>query len=185
MPEHLAQSIEMIAWLRDRSEGKIGGHQRAVEGFTRRLGRPLSLYIILVLVSCWVAGNLVSPHLGALALDPAPFFWMQGAVALAALLMTTVVLITQNRQGRHAEQRSHLDLQVNLLAEQKIAKLIALVEELRRDLPQVRDRVDPVAEAMKESVEPALIASILQGPESGHTLTPSPPGTAGAHRGNP
>ena len=68
MPEHLAQTIEMIAWLRDRSEGKIGGHQRAVESFTRRLGRPLSLYIILVLVSCWVAGNLVSPHLGALAL---------------------------------------------------------------------------------------------------------------------
>ncbi len=67
-----------------------------------------------------------------------------------------MVLNTQNRQGRHAEQRSHLDLQVNLLAEQKIAKLIALVEELRRDLPQVRDRVDHVAEAMKESVDPAL-----------------------------
>ena len=76
--------------------------------------------------------------------------------------MTTMVLTMQNGQGRHAEQRSHLGLQVNLLAEQKIAKLIALLEELRRDLPIVRDRKDSIAEAMAEQFNPHAVISALE-----------------------
>ena len=83
-------------------------------------------------------------------------------MALSALLMTTLVLITENRQARNAEQRSHLDLQVNVLAEHKIAKLIALVEELRRDLPMVKDRVDKEADAMQEAADPAAMLVALE-----------------------
>jgi uncharacterized membrane protein len=88
---------------------------------------------------------------------------LQGIVALSALLMTTLVLITANRQTRNAEERSHLDLQVNLLAEHKVAKLIALVEELRRDLPMVRDRIDREADSMQEAVDPAAMLAALEG----------------------
>jgi uncharacterized membrane protein len=77
--------------------------------------------------------------------------------------MTTLVLITANRQTRNAEERSHLDLQVNLLAEHKVAKLIALVEELRRDLPMVRDRIDREADSMQEAVDPAAMLAALEG----------------------
>ncbi len=68
--------------------------------------------------------------------------------------MTTGVLITQNRQSKLAEQRRHLDLQINLLTERKVSKLIELMEDLRRDLPSVKNRLDPEAEAMKEPVDP-------------------------------
>jgi len=95
-------------------------------------------------------------------IDPPPFFWLQGMVALSALLMTTLVLITANRQTRNSEERSHLDLQVNLLAERKVAKLIALVEELRRDLPMVRDRIDREADAMQEAVDPHAMLEALE-----------------------
>ncbi|MGB8299016.1 MAG: hypothetical protein WCG85_26595 [Polyangia bacterium] len=61
------------------------------------------------------------------------------------------------------EERSHLDLQVNLLAEHKVAKLIALVEELRRDLPMVRDRIDREADAMQEAVDPNAVIEVLAG----------------------
>src|SRR5262249_15009922 len=93
---------------------------------------------------------------------PPPFFWLQGTVALSALLMTTIVVTTQSRQTRHAEQRAQLELQVSLLAEAKVAKLIALVEELRRDLPSVPNRVDPVADAMTENVDPHKVMSALE-----------------------
>jgi len=49
--------------------------------------------------------------------------------------MTVGVLIKQNRQEKLAEQRAQLSLQLNLA---KIAKLIALVEELRCDLPNIK-----------------------------------------------
>lgn len=47
------------------------------------------------------------------------------------------------------------------MAEQKIAKLIELVEELRRDLPII-DRQDLVAKAMTKAVDPGNIVSVLE-----------------------
>jgi uncharacterized membrane protein len=73
-----------------------------------------------------------------------------------------MVLATQNRQRRSAEERARLDLQVNLLAEQKVAKLIALIEELRRDMPNVKNRRDRVAEAMTQAVDPHAVTTALE-----------------------
>jgi uncharacterized membrane protein len=54
-----------------------------------------------------------------------------------------------------------LNIQINLLIEQKVTKLIDLVEELRRDTPTVQDRHDPKAEAMKKTVNPHEVISNL------------------------
>jgi uncharacterized membrane protein len=75
--------------------------------------------------------------------------------------MTVAILTTQNRVAKLAQQRAQLDLQVNLIAEEKIAKLVALIEELRRDLPSVKDRKDSLAEAMTEAVDLHAVAGEL------------------------
>lgn len=63
---------------------------------------------------------------------------------------TTVVLVRQERLTKLEDRREHLDLQVNLLTEQKTTKLIHLLEELRRDVPMVKDRHDPESEAFQQ-----------------------------------
>ena len=159
----MLQDVESVASIRARAEQRLDRHQRMMEVLTAALGRPRTVYVTLSFVVGWVAFNLVMPKLfGWQRIDPPPFFWLQGMVALSALLMTTLVLITANRQTRDAEERSHLDLQVNLLAEHKVAKLIALVEELRRDLPMVRDRIDREADAMQEAVDPQAMLQALE-----------------------
>ncbi len=160
----MLQDVESVASIRARAEQRLDKHQRMMEVLTAALGRPRTVYVTLSIVVGWVAFNLVTPKLfGWQRIDPPPFFWLQGMVTLSALLMTTLVLITANRQTRNAEERSHLDLQVNLLAEHKVAKLIALVEELRRDLPMVRDRIDREADAMQEAVDPNAMIEALAG----------------------
>jgi uncharacterized membrane protein len=52
---------------------------------------------------------------------------------------------------------------VTLLVEQKVTKAIALIEELRRDLPSVQNRVDSQAEAIQEVVDPQTVLSALEG----------------------
>lgn len=158
----VAQNIDAIAALHAHAERGVSRYQRTIEVATSFLGRPLFFYFILAVVTFWVGGNLLAPRFHWRQWDPPPFSWLQGMVGLGALLMTTVVLITQNRQGKIAERRAQLDLQVNLLAEQKIAKLIALVEELRRDLPDVQDRHDPEAQAMTEAADPHAVLSALE-----------------------
>jgi uncharacterized membrane protein len=155
------ENVATVASLRARLERDVSPHQWRVERFTSTVARPSSLYAILGLVAAWVAYNLAARRLGIPAFDPPPFAWLQCLVGLSALLMSTMVLVTQSRQARDLEQRAQLDLQVNLLAEQKIAKLVALVEELRRDIPTVSNRVDPVAEVMQEPVDPHAVLSAL------------------------
>lgn len=161
-PHHLAQNVETIASLRVRAEEELSAHQRRIEQLTAALGRPRSIYVVVTAAIAWAAMNTLGRRLGIPAVDPPPFQILQGLVGLSALLMTTMVLTTQNRQSRDDERRAHLDLQVNLLAEQKVAKLIALLEELRRDLPAVPDRVDPVAESMTEPVDPQVVLTVIE-----------------------
>jgi uncharacterized membrane protein len=161
-PDKLGENVETLASLRARAEREVTSHQRRIERLTEQLGRPRTFYLIVGLAAAWCSFNALARYLGTRPFDPPPFVWLQGAIGLCALLMTTVVLVTQNRQTHHAEQRAQLELQINLLAEQKVAKLIALLEELRRDLPIVEDRVDRAAEAMKEPVDPHAVLSALE-----------------------
>ena len=157
----VGENIESIVDLHMRAEKRVSHHQRLIETVTANLGRPRFFYLILLFVATWIGVNLLLPHLGIMSFDPAPFSWLQGLVSLSALLMTTVVLITQNRHGKLDDLRMHLNLQVNLLIERKVTKLIDLVEELRRDMPQVENRHDPQAEAMKEPVNPHEVVKNL------------------------
>lgn len=162
LPDHVSHHIDTIAELRAQAESRINFHQRTIETVTANLGRPLFLNLVLLFVAGWVAVNVFPQRLGLQQFDAPPFFWLDGVISLGALLLAIIILITQNRQARLAERRAELNLQVNLLAEQKIAKLIALVEELRRDLPSVKDRVDPEAEAMQEAADPHAVLEALE-----------------------
>ncbi len=161
--------VETMASLRVRADQTASWHQRRMERITAQLGQPRSLYAILTIAAVWTGSNVLAPHFGVGSFDPPPFVWLQGLVSMSALLMTSIILITQNRRSAHAEQRAQLDLQVNLLAEQKVAKLIALLEELRVDIPTVRDRVDDVAEAMKNPVDAQAVLSALAEPAEAPT----------------
>ena len=90
-----------------------------------------------------------------------PFPWLEGALTFIALITATIVLIGQRRQIHLSEQRAHLDLQINLLTEQKVTKIIHLLEELRRDLP-IEDRHDPQATALKQPTDASQVLSALQ-----------------------
>jgi uncharacterized membrane protein len=166
--DQINQNIGAVLDFYAREEQKLSGSQRTLERISHFLGQPLFLGIIIVFVAAWVITNEALGKLGHVAFDPPPFSWLQGIVGLSALLTATIVLTKQNRLARLAEQRAHLDLKVTLLTEQKAAKLIDLLEELRRDLPNVRDRHDSGAAALQQSMSPDLVLAALdEGKETG------------------
>ena len=166
LPEHVSDNIEALDELAATERGNIGRHQRAVESLTRAIARPITIYSLVLLVVLWIAYNITAPSRGWPLLDAAPFFWLQGVVAFYAAAVTTCVLIAQSRQHREADRRAALEFHLNLLAEQRTTKIVALLEELRRDLPNVRDRQDPVAEAMQQEVDPLAVHSRLRADDS-------------------
>jgi len=159
--DQISQNIAAVLEFYTREEEKISRSQRLLERISGFVGQPIFLGIILVFVTFWILADTGLRELGMVEFDPAPFIWLQGIVGLGALLTATVVLTKQNRLAKLAEQRAHLDLKVTLLTEQKAAKMIELLEELRRDLPNVKDRQDSDAAALKQSMNPDLVLAAL------------------------
>jgi uncharacterized membrane protein len=163
-----APPTNLIGALHQETAKNLGSHQRLIERCTGALGRPTTLYILLTLVLGWGLANSMTVAGRTRTLDPPPFFWLQGFLALYGAVVSTLVLITQTRQQRHSEQRAYLELEVSLSAEQKTAKVIELLEELRRDIPSVHNRVDLVAEAMTHAVDSkAVMTALVSTLESG------------------
>jgi uncharacterized membrane protein len=161
LADHIDQNIEAVVAMQRREWETVSNSQRRLERVSRFLGRPLYLVGLLCFVVVWAVFNVTAALFGAVAFDPPPFAWLDTLLSLVALLTTTTVLIAQNRQTRLEQQRSHLDLQVNLLTEQKVTKVIHLLEELRRDLPGVVDRHDVEATVMQERADAHDVLSAL------------------------
>ena len=159
--DHIGQNVEAILAFYTSEEQKISNSQRILESISDFLGKPFFLGSIVLFVASWILVNLFGHYIGLNTFDPPPFHLLAVLFALGAFITSTVVLIKQNRLGKVEEQRAHLDLQVNLLTEQKVTKIINQLEELRRDLPMVKDRHDPRANAFQEPVEPHEVLAAL------------------------
>ena len=159
--DQISQNIEAVLDFYAREEQKVSQWQRMLERISLFIGQPVFPGFVLLFVALWILANTVLRLLGRVAFDPPPYPWLQGIVGLCALLTATIVLGKQNRLSRLEEQRAHLDLTVTLLTEQKAAKLIDLLEELRRDLPNVKNRHDPEAAALQQSMNPELVLAAL------------------------
>lgn len=148
------QNIQEIAELDKHAERSVSPQQRVIENVTAFIGRPRFLFIILVFVTLWVGVNMLLPVFGLRNFDQPPFIWLAGILSLGALLQATMILITQNRQDVTTQRNRQLDLQISLLLDEKMSKLITMVDELRQAHPELKSNMDPQVEALKKTVDP-------------------------------
>ena len=162
-PEHhqTSRNIEAVLDFYAREERRVTASQRLLERISLLIGQPAFLGLILAFVAIWMLANFAFRRAGVAAFDAPPFFWLQGIIGLGALISAIVVLARQSRLAKLAEQRAHLDLKVTLMTEQKTAKLIDLMEELRRDLPDVINRHDPDAAVLQQSMDSDQVLAAL------------------------
>lgn len=171
--ELVEENITVNRLLQQQAEQGLTSLHRPLEQFGVLVGRPQFVLTALGLFLLWIGGNLWVKWEGRPPWDEPPFYWLQGVIGLLALVVTTTVLVAQSRQGQVAEQRAQLELQISLLTEQRSAKIIALLEELRRDLPNVRDRHDEEAQLMAQASDPeAIVEALTTLGEAGDTALP-------------
>ena len=162
LPAHIDDTVQAIARLHiDHRRGSTG-LQRTVERLTRFFSRPRAAGLLAAGVALWIGLNLGLRAAGLAPFDPAPFNALQSAASVGALFMTVFILVTQRREDELSELREQLTLELAMLSEQKAAKLIELVEELRRDLPNVRNRPDAEAASFSHPADPEAVLEVLK-----------------------
>jgi uncharacterized membrane protein len=155
------ENIELLSRFKDREEAQVSGLQLAIERVSRVFGSPAFFAYALLFIAIWMAVNMWGMNHGWRHVDTPPFFWLQGLVSCNALLLMVAVLIRQNRMAQVAEHRAHLDLQINLLTEQKVTKLLQIIGEPRHDLTAPRGLTgDDVSEMTKPADTHALMHAI-------------------------
>ena len=108
------------------------------------------VYSHIIFFAAWVAVNLnLIP--GLKPFDPFPFGFLTMLVSLEAIFLSTFVLISQNRQAQVSDRRADLDLQINLLAEYEITKLLQLTDAVADHL-KLEPGKDLELEELKEQV---------------------------------
>ncbi len=162
VPAHVEETVQAVARFHAAHEAEASPLQRLIERVTRRAGRPAFIALLTGVVASWIALNLGLMAFGRTPIDAPPFFWLQGAVTLAALYMTVLILTTQRREDKLSGLRDQLTLELSILSEQKSAKIIGLLEELRRDDPSISDRPDEDADALSTPADPHDVLAALK-----------------------
>jgi uncharacterized membrane protein len=168
LPPSVSENIGTIAEFSARHAEHLSATQRFVEKTAGVLGSPGYVAVNIAFIVLWVVLNLLAPDLGYKSIDKPPFSWLQGIVTVDAFIISTTVLIRQNRMSKLAEHHAHLDLQVNLLTDEKCSKIIALLEELRNDLPNVASKDDREADTLAKRADPKAVLSAIEREQGSH-----------------
>ena len=151
--DHVGETVERLAELSRQHHARSSPAQRVANRVTRALGRPGAIAVTLALILAWVLGNISAGMFHLHALEPAPFPELSFTLGAVAVIVALLILSTQQHGEMLAERRAELTLQIALLSERKVAKVIALLEEQRAENPLLPSRHDPEAEQMAQATD--------------------------------
>ena len=147
LPPHVEEAVSSIAELHASHEREATAIQLATDRAIRFTGSPTALFIVLGLVVGWTLIPGI-PWIGRSWFDPYPYPILDITLSVSAIAIAILILASQRRASRLTELREKMKLELAVLTEHKVTTLIRLIEDLRRDSPQIADRIDHEAQEM-------------------------------------
>ena len=154
----VARNLDALLAERHARDGRRTPSERAVDAVTRFAGSLPFVYLHAGVLVFWLLAN--TGRLGVRPWDPYPFVMLAMAASVEAIFISTFVLIGQSRAAVAADRRADLDLQINLLAEHEVTRLIAMVEAIAQRLDAPID-VPDLAE-IKKDVAPEVVVRQIE-----------------------
>lgn len=134
---------------------------RIADRLTSSFGSMSFLVSNVIFFAGWVVINqgyfrpLVEPF------DQFPYIFLTMVVSLEAIMLTVIVLMSQNRQGYISSVRDELILQTNLIAEREVTKVLQMIADLHKH-HGVKRPSDPELEAMLKDTDISYIERKLE-----------------------
>jgi uncharacterized membrane protein len=155
----LERNIQTLMERRRQEQATATKHQGVAMAIGRFIGSFGFIYAHLLLFGGWILANTVSLP-GVPMFDP-ELVLVATFAAIEAIFLTTLVLINQNRMSAVAERRSELDLQISLLTEHEVTRMLHLVSAMAERL-KVHSAVDEEIEELKQDVEAADVLDKIE-----------------------
>jgi uncharacterized membrane protein len=162
------RNIRALIEHRRKAEESKSLQDQIADSVTRFTGSLAFVYLHLVFFGLWIVVNLGwTPRLEF----DSTFVVLAMFASVEAIFLSTFVLITQNRMALQAERRAELDLQVSLLAEHEVTRLIEIVSAIadRFGVEVAHDRELP---ELKRDVHPEEVLNKIDETEERHSKSP-------------
>lgn len=160
------RNIRALLAIQREQERKRSTQDKLADGITHFVGTMAFAYVHVVLVALWILFNVGA--FGGKPFDPYPFILLAMITAVEAIFLMTFVLITQNRQEAASQRRADLDLQINLLAEHEITRIMKLLDAVAHKLEVGVDDADHMAELEKDVSPEEVLEEIEREEEIEH-----------------
>src|SRR3977135_1375935 len=152
------RNVEIIGELEKTANSHRSPTDRMADAISRFVDSMLFVYLHLIWFGIWIALGTVPGIPDAWRIDPFPYTFLTFVVSLEAIFLSTFILISQNHEERVARRRNHLDLQINLLAEQENSQMLKMLDAIHQHL---QFSSDPTTKALQEATRPeAMVAQI-------------------------
>jgi len=121
------RNVAVVAQMERASQNVRSRGERLADAIAALVGSWTFILIQTALLTLWVGLNLVAwiSHW-----DPYPFILLNLALSFQSAYAAPILMISQNRQAKLSERRHHLDLQINMLAEQETTQILHLLRLL-------------------------------------------------------
>lgn len=152
------QNVETIAAMDKASNEHRTFGERVADGFAASIGSWTFIIIQTVILIAWIILNVTAwvKHW-----DPYPFILLNLGLSFQAAYASPIIMMSQNRQGKLGERRNHLDLQINLLAEQENTEMLRLLRKLC-DKMEISYQDEPQVEVMEQATQPATLVDQIE-----------------------
>ena len=158
MAHIVERNIRALLARRQTEQAARTWPDRLADAVTKFAGSLRFVWIHLVLFGGWIAWN--RGWLGLRPFDPS-LVVLAMAASVEAIFLSTFVLISQNRMAALADQRADLNLQVSLLAEHEITRLVALVTAMAQQM-DIPAAYDPELTELATDVRPEKVMDTMQ-----------------------
>jgi uncharacterized membrane protein len=149
-PASVAQNVEKVIQVENETQRPRSRSEAVTDTIGGFVGTISFVIAQLVVFALWIVVNAGTvPQLAPF--DPFPYPLLSSITSLEAVLLAAFVLMKQNRMVMVADRRDHLDLQVNLLTEQRATQIIQMLERLSTRLG-VNQRQDETSRELARHV---------------------------------
>jgi uncharacterized membrane protein len=162
MAKVVERNIRALLEQRQEQQGSRSRQEKIADAVTRFTGSMRFVYIHLAVFGTWIVINLGWLP-GVPRFDPS-FVVLAMVASVEAIFLSTFVLISQNRMSALADKRADLDLQVSLLAEHEITRLITLVTAMAERMG-VDQAHDPELSELSRDVRPEKVMETMEAHE--------------------
>jgi uncharacterized membrane protein len=154
----IERNIRTITRLRLQTARERHVQDRLADAITSLSGSMLFVYLHILWFGAWLLVN--TGYMGLKPFDPFPYGLLTMIVSLEAIFLATFVLISQNRFSDAADRRAELDLQIGLLAEHEITRVLQMLDAIQAKLGIENDVDSELADLEMETKPEDVLAEI-------------------------